>query len=221
MMEIILLERVEKLGQMGDVVTVKDGFARNYLLPQKKALRASEANRKDFETRRVDLEARNLEQKTEASSVGDKMDDIYCSLIRQASESGQLYGSVSARDIAESATAAGFAITRNQVNLDRAIKMLGVHPIRIQLHAEVVVTINVNVARTEEEGEAQQAAAEKGEEAEVVAEAAEEVAEVQVEEIFEDGAQADAEADLQDGDTAEEAADEAPAEAAAEDEEKA
>jgi large subunit ribosomal protein L9 len=212
MMEIILLERVEKLGQMGDVVTVKDGFARNYLLPQKKALRANESNRKDFETKRVDLEAQNLTQKTEAESVAKKMEGIYCSLIRQASEGGQLYGSVSARDIAESATAAGFAVGRNQVQLDRAIKMLGIHPIRVQLHAEVSVSINVNAARTEEEAEAQQAADEKGESTNVAAEAADDVAEVQVEEIFEDGAQADAEAELGD----DEAEAEAPAEEAEE-----
>ena len=215
MMEIILLERVEKLGQMGDVVTVKDGFARNYLLPQKKALRANESNRKDFETKRVDLEAQNLTQKTEAEAVAEKMDGVYCSLIRQASEGGQLYGSVSARDIAEAATAAGFAITRNQVQLDRAIKMLGTHPIRVQLHAEVSVMININTARTEEEAETQQAADEKGETTDVAAATADDVAEVQVEEIFEDGAVADAEAALQDDDAAEEVA-EAPAEEAEE-----
>jgi large subunit ribosomal protein L9 len=211
MMEIILLERVEKLGQMGDVVTVKDGFARNYLLPQKKALRANESNRKDFETKRVDLEAQNLTLKKEAEAVAEKMDGVYCSLIRQASEGGQLYGSVSARDIAEAATAAGFAITRNQVQLDRAIKMLGTHPIRVQLHAEVSVTININAARTEDEADTQQAADEKGETADVAAAAADDVAEVQVEEIFEDGAVADAEAALQDDDAVEEVA-EAPAE---------
>ena len=211
MMEIILLERVEKLGQMGDVVTVKDGFARNYLLPQKKALRANESNRKDFETKRVDLEAQNLTLKKEAEAVAEKMDGDYCSLIRQAGEGGQLYGSVSARDIAEAATAAGFAITRNQVQLDRAIKMLGTHPIRVQLHAEVSVTININAARTEDEADTQQAADEKGETADVAAAAADDVAEVQVEEIFEDGAVADAEAALQDDDAVEEVA-EAPAE---------
>ena len=211
MMEIILLERVEKLGQMGDIVTVKDGFARNYLLPQKKALRANESNRKSFETKRVDLEAQNLTLKKEAEAVAEKMDGVYCSLIRQASEGGQLYGSVSARDIAEAATAAGFAITRNQVQLDRAIKMLGTHPIRVQLHAEVSVTININAARTEDEADTQQAADEKGETADVAAAAADDVAEVQVEEIFEDGAVADAEAALQDDDAVEEVA-EAPAE---------
>jgi len=197
MMEIILLERVEKLGQMGDVVTVKDGFARNYLLPKKKALRASASNRKDFETRRVDLEAQNLTQKSEAEAVAEKMDGVYCSLIRQASEGGQLYGSVSARDIADAATEAGYSITRNQVNLDRAIKMLGIHPIRVQLHAEVSVTININTARTADEAETQQAAAEKGETANVTAQAVADAAEIDVEEIFEDGAQADAEAALQ------------------------
>jgi len=196
---------------MGDVVTVKDGFARNYLLPQKKALRANESNRKDFETKRVDLEAQNLTLKKEAEAVAEKMDGVYCSLIRQASEGGQLYGSVSARDIAEAATAAGFAITRNQVQLDRAIKMLGTHPIRVQLHAEVSVTININAARTEDEADTQQAADEKGETADVAAAAADDVAEVQVEEIFEDGAVADAEAALQDDDAVEEVA-EAPAE---------
>jgi large subunit ribosomal protein L9 len=212
MMEVILLERVEKLGQMGDVVTVKDGFARNFLLPKKKALRANAANRKDFETRRVDLEANNLEQKSEAEAIAEKMEGIYCALIRQASEGGQLYGSVSARDIAESATEAGFAINRNQVQLDRAIKMLGIHPVRVQLHAEVSVSININAARTAEEAESQKEAAEKGESTEVTAEAVEEVAEVQVEDIFEDGAQADAEAALSEDE--EVAADEAPAEEA-------
>ena len=217
MMEVILLERVEKLGQMGDVVTVKDGFARNFLLPKKKALRANAANRKDFETRRVELEAHNLEQKKEAEAVAAKMDGIYCALIRQASEGGQLYGSVSARDIAEAATEAGFSITRNQVQLDKAIKMLGIHEVKVQLHAEVSVTINVNAARTADEADSQQAASEKGEATEVAAEGTEEVVEVAVEEIFEEEALADAEAALSE-DEAEAETEEVAEEAASEEE---
>ena len=146
-MQIILLERVGRLGQMGDVVTVKDGFARNYLLPQGKALRATDANRKRFERDRAQLEARDLELKSEAQGVSGKLDGQSFIVIRQAGDSGQLYGSVSTRDIAVAVTEGGFTIERRQVMLDRPIKTLGVHTIRVQLHAEVEPHITVNVAR--------------------------------------------------------------------------
>ena len=136
-MQIILLERVGRLGQMGDVVTVKDGFARNYLLPQGKALRATDANRKRFERDRAQLEARDLELKSEAQGVSGKLDGQSFIVIRQAGDTGQLYGSVSTRDIATAVTEGGFTIERRQVMLDRPIKALGLHAIRVQLHAEV------------------------------------------------------------------------------------
>lgn len=157
-MEVILLERVEKLGQMGDVVNVKPGYARNYLLPQRKALRATKANRERFERERAQLEAVNLERRKEAEAVAAKLAGFSCVLLRQASESAQLYGSVSARDIAEAATEAGVTIERKQVLLDRPIKTLGVHSVRIALHPEVIVGIQVNVARSAEEAAAQEAA---------------------------------------------------------------
>ncbi len=150
-MEVILLERVEKLGQIGDLVNVKPGYARNFLLPQKKALRATAANREVFEQRRVEIEADNLTHKTEAEKVAEKLGDLTVTLIRQASDSGQLYGSVSSRDVAEAVSEAGFSVERRQVVLDRAIKMLGLHPIRVRLHPEVVVSITANVAKTDEE----------------------------------------------------------------------
>lgn len=151
MMEIILLERVEKLGQMGDVVNVKDGYARNFLLPQNKALRSTKANLERFETERVQLEARNLEQKKEAEALAEKVDGNKYVILRQAGESGQLYGSVNTRDIAESVDEGGISITRNQVSLDHPIKTIGLHDIRLILHPEVSVIISINVARTEEE----------------------------------------------------------------------
>ena len=154
-MQVVLLERVEKLGQMGDVVKVKDGFARNFLLPRHKALRATKENLAHFETQRAQLEARNLEQKTEAESVGAKLDGESFVAIRQASDSGQLYGSVSTRDIAGLLTDGGFSATRNQVVLDNPIKELGLHAVKIQLHPEVTVTVTMNVARSEEEAERQ------------------------------------------------------------------
>jgi large subunit ribosomal protein L9 len=150
-MQVILLERVGRLGQMGDVVTVKDGFARNYLLPQGKALRATEANRKHFERDRAQLEARDLELKSEAQGVSGKLDGQSFIVIRQAGDTGQLYGSVSTRDIATAVTEGGFTIERRQVMLDRPIKTLGVHTIRVQLHAEVEPHITVNVARSPDE----------------------------------------------------------------------
>jgi len=154
-MEVILLERVEKLGQMGDVVRVKDGFARNYLLPQKKALRATEANRERFARDRSQLEARNLTLRKEAEQVSTKLDNLTVTLLRQAGETGQLYGSVSAADVANAVTAAGFNLARRQVQLNAPIKTLGVHKLQAALHPEVVVTLNVNVARSEAEAQAQ------------------------------------------------------------------
>ncbi len=154
-MEIILMERIERLGQMGDVVTVKDGYARNFLLPQGKALRANKANRAQFEERRVHLEAENLENQKEAQSVAEKIDGNQYIIIRQAGESGQLYGSVSTRDIAALVIEGGTGITRNQVTLDRPIKLLGLHDVRIVLHPEVSLDVVVNVARTQEEAERQ------------------------------------------------------------------
>ena len=154
-MEVILLERVEKLGQMGDVVTVKDGFARNFLLPSKKALRATATNKAAFEADRARLEAENLERKTEAEKVAAAMADVKVVMIRAAGESGQLYGSVSSRDIAEAVTEAGVSINRNQVVLDRAIKTLGLHDVVIRLHPEVSETVVVNIARSADEAETQ------------------------------------------------------------------
>jgi large subunit ribosomal protein L9 len=150
-MQVILLERIGRLGQMGDVVTVKDGFARNYLLPQGKALRATEANRKRFERERAQLEARDLELKGEAQAVAAKLDGQSFIVIRQAGDTGQLYGSVSTRDIAEAVTEGGFTVERRQVMLDRPIKTLGLHQLRVQLHAEVEPYITVNVTRSADE----------------------------------------------------------------------
>jgi len=154
-MQVILLERIEKLGQMGDVVTVKDGFARNFLLPMKKALRATANNTASFEADRAQLEAENLERKTEAEAVAKAMADVKVIMIRAAGESGQLYGSVSSRDIAEAVSEAGVSISRNQVVLDRAIKTLGLHDVTIRLHPEVIETVVVNIARSADEAETQ------------------------------------------------------------------
>jgi large subunit ribosomal protein L9 len=154
-MEVILLERVAKLGQIGDVVRVKDGFARNFLLPRHKALRATEANRKRFESQRVEIEARNLELKQEAKAVAEKLDGHSIVLIRQAGESGQLYGSVSPRDIAEALTQSRFSVSRNQIVLNSPIKALGLHIVPVHLHPEVDVKITVNVARSPDEAERQ------------------------------------------------------------------
>ena len=154
-MEVILLQRIAKLGQMGDVVRVRDGFARNFLLPQGKALRANEASRKRFERDKAQLEARNLEARKEAEAVAEKLSGQAFVVIRQAGETGQLYGSVSTRDIAEIATAGGFTVERSQVRLDRAIKTIGLHEIIISLHPEVEVPITINVARSADEAERQ------------------------------------------------------------------
>lgn len=154
-MQIILLERVEKLGQMGDQVNVKPGFARNYLLPHGKALRATPDNIKRFETERAQLEAQNLERRKEAEAVGEKMSDLAVVIVRAASEAGHLYGSVNARDIADAVTAGGFTVTRGQIILDKPIKTLGIFDLRIRLHPEVTEVVKVNVAQSEEEAQAQ------------------------------------------------------------------
>ncbi|WP_155264142.1 50S ribosomal protein L9 [Sphingomonas segetis] len=154
-MEVILLERVEKLGAIGDVVKVKDGFARNYLLPNKKALRANESNRKLFETNRARIEEENANRRSEAEKSAKGVDGKTVQLIRQASNTGQLYGSVSARDIVEALEGEGAHVTRSQVVLDRPIKAIGVHDVKIALHPEVAVTVKVNVARSPEEADLQ------------------------------------------------------------------
>jgi large subunit ribosomal protein L9 len=193
-MQVILLERIGRLGQMGDVVTVKDGFARNFLLPQGKALRATTPNRERFERERAQLEARNLELKSEAEAVAGKLAGQSFIVIRQAGDGGQLYGSVSTRDIAEVVSAGGFSIERRQVMLDRPIKTLGLHELRIGLHAEVEPKVTINVARSEDEaarqargeavtGKAMDEAAEEAEAARRAAEA-----------LFEEGARPSEEA---------------------------
>jgi large subunit ribosomal protein L9 len=154
-MEVILLERVEKLGAIGDVVKVKDGFARNYLLPNKKALRANESNRKLFETNRARIEEENANRRSEAEKSAKGVDGKTVQLIRQASNTGQLYGSVSARDIVEALEGEGAHVTRSQVVLDRPIKAIGVHDVKIALHPEVAVMVKVNVARSPEEADLQ------------------------------------------------------------------
>jgi large subunit ribosomal protein L9 len=154
-MQIILLERVEKLGQMGDLVNVKPGYARNYLLPQGKALRANKANMERFESERAQREADNMEQRKDAEVEATKMNGLAVNMVRAASEMGQLFGSVTSRDIAEAVTEAGFTITRDQVVLDKAIKTLGLTDVRVRLHPEVSVAIVVNIARTLEEAETQ------------------------------------------------------------------
>jgi large subunit ribosomal protein L9 len=154
-MQVILLERIGRLGQMGDVVKVRDGYARNFLLPQGKALRATKDNLTRFEKERAQLEATNLERKQEAEAVAAKLEGRSFVVIRQAGDSGQLYGSVSTRDIADAVTAGGFTLERQQVLLDRPIKSLGVTDVRIGLHPEVVVAVAINIARTAEEAERQ------------------------------------------------------------------
>ncbi len=154
-MDVILLERVEKLGNMGQVVKVRPGYARNYLLPQKKALRATRENRDYFESKRAELEALNAKRRTEAEQQSGSVDGAAVVLVRQASESGQLYGSVRPRDIAEALAEAGTALDRDQIRLDEPIKTIGMHKVRVALHPEVVVEITVNVARSAEEAELQ------------------------------------------------------------------
>tara|TARA_B100001939_G_scaffold331712_1_gene329987 strand:- start:10397 stop:11041 length:645 start_codon:yes stop_codon:yes gene_type:complete len=176
-MQVILLERIAKLGQIGDVVSVKDGYARNFLLPQNKALRATKANLDYFEAQRKEIEARNLEAKKEAEAVAAKMDNVSAIIIRSAGDSGQLYGSVSSRDIAAALLEQGYQVNRNQIVLDRAIKSIGIYAIEIRLHPEVSVTVSINVARSKDEAEIQA----KGEEVRA-REAAEEIS---VEDYFE------------------------------------
>ena len=154
-MKVILLERVERLGALGEVVTVKDGFARNYLLPRSKALRANEANLKVFESQRKDIEARNANARGDAEAASKTIDGATYVIIRQAGEGGQLYGSVSGRDVADVIQAAGGQAERSQVVLDKPIKTIGVHPVKVRLHAEVTVTVKVNVARSNDEADRQ------------------------------------------------------------------
>jgi large subunit ribosomal protein L9 len=236
-MDVILLERVEKLGQMGDVVKVKPGYARNYLIPQNKALRATDSNRARFEAEKVQLEAENLERRGEAEKVAEKMDGASVILVRQAGEAGQLYGSVNARDVADALKEDGYSVGRQQVQLAKPIKNLGMHPVSVRLHAEVAVTVTANVARSAEEAEVQertgeavvsQAEAEARADAEAAealaaaevaeAAAAEAVAE-QADAIFEEGAapNLEEEEEAPAEETAEEASDDAEAETPAED----
>ncbi len=154
-MKVILLERVERLGAIGDVVSVKDGFARNFLLPRSKALRASSANLKVFEAQRGQIEARNAEARAAAEKAGTKLDGETYVMIRSAGESGQLYGSVSGRDVAEAILEAGGKVDRSQVVLDKPIKTLGVHEVKVRLHAEVAVTVKINIARSVDEADRQ------------------------------------------------------------------
>ncbi len=209
-MEVILLERIEKLGQMGDVVNVKPGYARNYLLPREKALRATDANKARFEEQRAQLEAENLKLREEADAVGTKLNGTSVTLIRQAGEAGQLYGSVNARDIATSVTEAGFTVNRNQVKLAAPIKTLGLFEVTVQLHPEVSVSVTANVARSEDEAaiQAETGKAVTGGDDEAEAEAA-----AELEAVFEEGA-AEAAAEELAAAAADEAAEEAPAEEA-------
>lgn len=188
-MEVILLERVEKLGQMGDVVKVRDGYARNFLLPQKKALRASKENLSMFESQRAQLEAENLNRREEATKVGEKLDGQTVVVIRAASDSQQLYGSVSTQDIAKAITEAGFTVNRKQVILDKVLKTLGLHDIRVRLHPEVTVSVTVNIARSPEEAEIQA----RGESVAEVAEAKLDARDEAVVNVFESTADADEE----------------------------
>ncbi|CCQ74431.1 50S ribosomal protein L9 [Magnetospira sp. QH-2] len=154
-MDVILLERVEKLGQMGDVVNVKPGYARNYLLPQKKALRATEANKAVFDGQKAQLEADNLQRRQEAEAVAEKMVDVSVIILRQAGEAGQLYGSANSRDVATALTEDGYTVSRSQIELAHPIKSVGMHEVIVRLHPEVAVTVTVNVARTAEEAQIQ------------------------------------------------------------------
>lgn len=181
-MQVILLERVAKLGQMGDVVKVKDGYGRNFLLPQGKALRATEANIKSFEARKAQLEVQNLETKKEAEAVGAKLDGQSFIVIRSASDAGALYGSVTTRDVADAATAGGFTVDRGQVVLDRPIKDLGLHSVSVVLHPEVSVRISINVARSVEEAELQAS----GKSIQELAAEAEAAAEFEIAELFDE-----------------------------------
>ena len=192
-MQVILLERVAKLGQMGEVVNVKEGYARNFLLPQRKALRASEANIKAFEDQKVQLEARNAESKADAQKVADKLDGETFIIIRSASDAGALYGSVTTRDAADAATEAGFTIDRKQVVLGQPIKDLGLHDVAVVLHPEVEATIVLNVARSSEEAELQA----QGKSIQDLAAEADAEAEFEIAELFDDIGGASAEDDAE------------------------
>jgi large subunit ribosomal protein L9 len=210
-MQVILLERVEHLGQMGDMVDVKPGYARNYLLPQGKALRATDENRKRFESRRGQLEATNLERRKEAEAVVGRVDKLVLPIIRQASEGDQLYGSVTARDIHEALAAAGVKVNRQQILLERTIKAVGLHKVRVALHPEVIVEITANVGRSDAELEIQA----RGERpADVAARQAEQEEALAASEVFESGEAPPeiAGADAAEPEAAEAAAAEAPAE---------
>ncbi len=192
-MQVILLERVAKLGQMGDVVDVKPGYARNYLLLQGKALTASKENIANFEAQKAQLEARNLESKKEAEALGERLDGQQFIVIRQASDGGSLYGSVTTRDAAEVATAGGFSVDRKQVVIDNPIKELGLHSVGVVLHPEVEVSIQLNVARSEEEAELQAS----GKSIQELAAEEEAAAEFEIQELFDDiGAAASDDEDL-------------------------
>jgi len=216
-MQVILMERVAKLGQMGEVVTVKHGYARNFLLPQGKAMRASDANIAHFETQKAQLEARNLETKGEAEKLSAKLDGQQFVVIRTASDAGSLYGSVTIRDAADAATADGFSVDRKQVVLTAPIKELGLHAVIVRLHPEVEATIELNVARSAEEAELQAA----GKSIAELAAEAEAEAEFEIAELFDDiGAAASEDDDLV-GAPADADGEDAPAEDASNEEEKA
>jgi large subunit ribosomal protein L9 len=183
-MQVILLQRIGSLGQMGDVVNVKNGYARNFLLPQKKALRATKENLAQFETQRAQLEATNLEHRKEAEAVATKLEGKVFKAIRSAGDTGQLYGSVSTRDIADAITEGGFTVDRRQVILDRAIKALGLHDVTVALHPEVMVKVTLNVARSDEEAEKQA----RGEDVTVVKDEALELETFNPDAMFEEGA---------------------------------
>ena len=183
-MQVILLQRIGRLGQMGDVVNVKDGFARNFLLPQKKALRATKDNLAKFEGQRAQLEATNLEQKKEAEAVAAKLDGQTFVAIRSAGDTGQLYGSVSTRDIAEVVSAGGFTIDRNQVVMEKPIKTLGLHGTKVQLHPEVLVSVTLNVARSQDEADRQA----RGENVTVIKDEKLEIETFDADAMFEEGA---------------------------------
>lgn len=221
-MELILLERVENLGQMGDVVNVKPGYARNFLLPRGKALRANKDNIAYFEAQKKQLEAENLKKKDEAEKVAKKIDGLTVSIIRQASEGGQLYGSVASRDIAEAVTKGGATIDRGQVVLDRNFKALGLYPVKVVLHPEVSVEVTINIARTEEEAEIQlksgEALVTTDDEASLAEVAIETIEEIEAEEIAEEEAE-EAEAEAAEAAEAAEEGEEAAGDASEADEE--
>ncbi|MBK17832.1 MAG: 50S ribosomal protein L9 [Rhodospirillaceae bacterium] len=196
-MEVILLERIEKLGQMGDVVTVRPGFARNYLLPQKKALRATQENRDYFETQRAQLEASNLELKNEADSLSKKLDGLAITIVRQASDNDQLYGSVTVRNIAQAITEAGFTVDSKQVQMARPIKTVGMHEVIVRLHPEVSVSVTANVARSEEEAIVQADSDDPIEEDQVDTAQAEDTADEQAEPAISDDDTADNETETE------------------------